>query len=332
MSIFSAIGHAFEHVATDVEHGVEDAAKGFLTGGPLGAVAGGLAGAGIFSAIGDVASDVEHGVEDVAKGVEQGVEGVAQDVEQGFQGLATGFLSGGPLGAILGGAAGLLGGLDQPADSQPNDTTSGQLPSSMYNPANTYDPANLYNPAANPLSPYSPSTLGSDPGLPNGIAALLQQAEGDLSQIQSLIDGGGLPSTTPIGDNSGLGGSCPFQSSSPFGNQGGAPVPFTPTQTNQKAQLIADAQFIAQNSANPAEASQVAQAQNDIQYREANIVSNASLISHSNVPASVLQGAMNQIVSDASSGNEANLVGDLNQLSSDIRSGQTPVGQQIYSA
>ena len=76
----------------------------------------------------------------------------------------------------------------------------------------------------------------------------------------------------------------------------------------------------------------MAQAQNDIQYREANIISNASLISHSNEPASVLQGAMNQIVSDASIGNEANLVGDLNQLSSDIRSGQSPEGRQIYSA
>jgi hypothetical protein len=166
-----------------------------------------------------------------------------------------------------------------------------------------------------------------------GILALLGRAEADIEQIESLLHGGGAGAgMTPIGDNSGLGSPYALQNTTPFNNQGGAPVPFTPTQTNQKAQLIADAQFIAQNAANPAEASQVAIAQNDLQYREANIISNASTISHSNVPASVLQGAMNQIVSDASRGNEANLVGDLSQLSSDIRSGQTPLGQLIYSA
>jgi hypothetical protein len=320
MSIFSAIGHAFEHVVKDVEHGVEGAAKGFLSGGPLGAVTGGLAGSGVFSAIEHVAKDVEHGVEDVAKGVEHGVEGVVQELEHGFQGLAEGFLAGGPLGALAGGVAGLLGGLEQPANNQPH--------------ANPYlqPPSNMYNPAASPLNPYSPATPGSNPGSPNSIAALLQQSQEDLSEIRSLIYGGGQPSTMPIGDHSGPGSYLPLQGPPTFCDADGAPIPFTPTQTNQKAQLIADAQFIAQNSANPAEASQVAQAQNDIQYREANIISNASLISHSNVPASVLQGAMNQIVSDASIGKEANLVGDLDQLSSDIRSGQTPVGRQIYSA
>jgi type III secretion protein J len=33
MSTFSAIGHAFEHAVKDVEHSVDAAAKGFLTGG-----------------------------------------------------------------------------------------------------------------------------------------------------------------------------------------------------------------------------------------------------------------------------------------------------------
>ena len=319
MSIFSAIGHAFEHVAKDVEHGVEGAAKGFLTGGPLGAITGGLSGAGVFSAIGDIAKDVEHGAEDIAKGVEHGIAGAVKDVEHGLEGLASGFLSGGPLGALMGGVSGLLSGLDQPA-SNPSSAASYLQP-----------PSNMYNPAANPLSPYAPAMAGGNPGAPNNIAALLQQSEADLSEIRSLIYGGGQ-SSMPIGDPSGAGSYLPLQGPPTFGNAGGAPIPFTPTQSNQKAQLIADAQFIAQNSANPAEASQVAQAQNDIQYREANIISNASLISHSNVPASVLQGAMNQIVSDASMGNEANLVGDLNQLSSDIRSGQSPEGRQIYSA
>lgn len=252
MSFLSAIGHALGDVAKDVEHGIEGAAKGFLSGGPLGALEGGASG--------------------------------ALD-EFGAQG----------------GLAGMLGGQ---RNTSANSATAPTLDS------------------------------------------LLQQAEADISQVESLIGGGGGTALgTPIGDNSGLGSPYPLQNlipdsslANPFQNatsasdQGGAPVPFTPTQTNQKAQLIADAQFIAQNSSNPAEASQVAQARNDIQYRESNIISNASLISHSDVPASVLQGAMNQIVSDASSGNEANLVGDLNQLSSDIRSGQTPAGQQIYSA
>jgi hypothetical protein len=279
MSIFSAIGHAFSSVAHDIEHGVEGAAKGFLSGGPLGAIEGGVSGA------------------------------LGEFEKQG-------------------GLAGLVGGLSPFSQNQG---------------------------FANPQSSYGP---GPQPGsgMPGstGVMSLLERAEADIEQIESLLNGGGAGAgTTAIGDNmppfqplngGGAGpGSMPMGSCQPPLPQlnlptsgsalaGGAPTPFAPTQTNQKAQLIADAQFIAQNSANPAEASQVAIAQNDLQYREANIISNASTISHSNVPASVLQGAMNQIVSDASRGNEANLVGDLNQLSSDIRSGQSPVGRLIYSA
>jgi hypothetical protein len=126
-----------------------------------------------------------------------------------------------------------------------------------------------------------PAMPGSNPGSPSRIAALLQQSEADLSEIRSLIYGGGQPSTMPIGDHSGPGSYPPLLGPPTFCNSDGAPIPFTPTETNQKAQLIADAQFIVQNSANPAEASQVAQARNDLQYREADIISNASLISHS---------------------------------------------------
>jgi len=154
MSIFSAIGHAFEHVAKDVEHGVEGAVKGFLSGGPLGAVTGGLSGAGVFSAIGDVAKDVEHAAGDIAHGVEHGLEG-----------LATGFLHGGPLGALEGGVSGLLGGLESSANNLPSANTSYLQP-----------PSGMYNPALNQLNPYSPAMPGSNFGAPNSVASLLQQS------------------------------------------------------------------------------------------------------------------------------------------------------------
>jgi hypothetical protein len=232
-------------------------------------------------------------------------EHAVRDVEHGVEGAAKGFLTGGPLGAVAGGLAGskvfsAIGDVAKDVEHGAEHIAKG-----------------VEHSVEGVVQDLGHGFQGMAAGFLSGGPLGLQQTEADLSLIRSLIYGGGSgPGTTSIGDNSGLGGLCPFQNSSPFDNQGGAPIPFTPTQTNQKAQLIADAQFIAQNSANPAEASQVAQAQNDVQYREANIISNASFISHSNVPASVLPGAMNQIVSDASIGNEASLVGDLNQLSS----------------